>query len=349
MAGDFESLINIEENKVENLYIELIKQVEEKGDLSPYGRERLWKAFQEKTDFATAKTKRLELELGSLQKVIDGWKKEVPISKKLQKLYKKVVNAIQEDSQELDQLLSQFYEQCDIKLDDDRNFYEYYLKQSIRYLMYIVRDIPMESLNDITAGNYDIDSDEWDTAFCACFMYAYNKMTVSDNESKRREREFWDWYIREAAKLQGITIQVTMKIPKELLEEKDIVIQAKEDFVKFISYEYDYIKHEITKDKELQIYVFDSKDGAPCPDCGQFSNHVETESGYGYDLMGKLNGWEIEFRVKQNTYYCDNPKCQTEWFFVRNRVLYAAKHAHFAKLKKMSGMPKKICALFEIE
>lgn len=140
-----------------------------------------------------------------------------------------------------------------------------------------------------------------------------------------------------------------MKIPKELLEEKDIVIQAKEDFVKFISYEYDYIKHEITKDKELQIYVFDSKDGAPCPDCGQFSNHVETESGYGYDLMGKLNGWEIEFRVKQNTYYCDNPKCQTEWFFVRNRVLYAAKHAHFAKLKKMSGMPKKICALFEIE
>ena len=38
--------------------------------------------------------------------MIDGWKKEVPISKKLQKLYKKVVNAIQEDSQELDQFLS---------------------------------------------------------------------------------------------------------------------------------------------------------------------------------------------------------------------------------------------------
>ena len=233
------------------------------------------------------------------------------------------------------------YEECNIKLDDDKNFYEYYLKQSIRHLMYIVRDIPMESLNDITAGNYDIDSDEWDTAFCACFMYAYNKMTVSDNESKRREREFWDWYIREAAKLQGITIQGTMKIPKDLLEEKDIVIQTKEDFVKFISYEYDYIKHEITKDKELQIYVFDSKDCAPCPDCGQFSNHVETESGYGYDLMGKLNGWEIEFRVKQNTYYCDNPKCQTEWFFVRNMVLYAAKHAHFAKLKKCLVCRKK--------
>ncbi len=332
---------------MENLYIELIKQVEEKGDLSPYGRERLWKAFEEETDFATAKTKRLALELGSLQKVIDGWKKEIPISKKLQNLYKKVVNAIQEDSQELDQLLSQFYEQCDIKLDDDRNFYEYYLKQSIRYLMYIVRDIPMENLNDITAGNYDIDSDEWDTAFCACFMYAYNKLTISDNERKRREREFWDWYIREAAKLQGITIQTTMKIPKELLEEKDIVIQTKKDFVKFISYEYDYIKHEITKDKELQIYVFDSKDGAPCPDCGQFSNHVETESGYGYDSMGKLNGWAIEFRVKQNTYYCDNPKCQTKWFFVRNKVLYAAKHAHFVKLKKCLVCQKKFVLCLE--
>ena len=206
---------------MENLYIELIKQVEEKGNLSPYGRERLWKALQEGTDFATAKTKRLALELSSLQKVIDGWKKEAPISKKLQNLYKKVVNAIQEDdSEKLDQFLPQLYEECDIKLDDDINFYEYYLKQSIRYLMYIVRDIPIESLNDITARNYDIDSDEWDTAFCACFMYAYNKLTVSDNERKRREREFWDWYIREVAKLQGITIQVAMKIPKELLEEE---------------------------------------------------------------------------------------------------------------------------------
>lgn len=335
---------------MENLYTELIKQVEEKGDLSPYGRERLWKALQEGTDFATAKTKRLALELSSLQKVIDGWKKEAPISKKLQNLYKKVVNAIQEDdSEKLDQFLPQLYEECDIKLDDDINFYEYYLKQSIRYLMYIVRDIPIESLNDITARNYDIDSDEWDTAFCACFMYAYNKLTVSDNERKRREREFWDWYIREVAKLQGITIQVAMKIPKELLEEEDIVIQTKEDFVKFISCEYDYIKHEITKDKELQIYVFDSKDGAPCPDCGQFSNHVETESGYGYDSMGKLNGWAIEFRVKQNYYYCDNPQCQTECYFARDKVLYAERHAHFAKLKKMSGMPKKICALFGIE
>ncbi len=45
MAGDFESLINIGENKVENLYMELIKQVEEKGDLLPYSRERLWKVF----------------------------------------------------------------------------------------------------------------------------------------------------------------------------------------------------------------------------------------------------------------------------------------------------------------
>ena len=112
--------------------------------------------------------------------------------------------------------------------------------------MYIVRDIPIESLNDITARNYDIDNDEWDTAFCACFMYAYNKLTVSDNERKRREREFWDWYIREIAKLQGIAIQVAMKISKKLLEEKDIVIQTKEDFVKFISCEYDYIKHEWT-------------------------------------------------------------------------------------------------------
>ena len=185
--------------------------------------------------------------------------------------------------------------------------------------------------------------------FRSCFMYAYNKLTVSDNDRKRREREFWDWYIKEAAKLQGVTIQTTMKIPKELLEEKDIVIQTKEDFVKFISYQYDYIKYEMTKDKELLVYVFDSKDGASCPDCGQFSNHIKRECGYGYESMGKLNGWEIEFRVKQNTYYCDNPKCQTEWFFGRDKVLYVERHAHFAKLKKMSGMPKKICALFGIE
>ena len=55
---------------MENLYIELIKQVEEKGELSPYSREILWKILEE--DSFTER-KYVTLELNSIQKVIDCW------------------------------------------------------------------------------------------------------------------------------------------------------------------------------------------------------------------------------------------------------------------------------------
>ena len=92
MAGDFESLINIEENKVENLYIELIKQVEEKGELSPYSRDILWKMLEDKEDSLLTERKYVTLELNSIQKVIDCWTEGAPICTKLQELYQSIEN-----------------------------------------------------------------------------------------------------------------------------------------------------------------------------------------------------------------------------------------------------------------
>ena len=176
----------------------------------------------------------------------------------------------------------------------------------------------------------------------------YN-LAVSDNERKRREMEFWDWYIKEAAKLQGITIQTTVRIPNKLLEETKIEINSIEEFVKYISYEYDYDKYEIIEEKRrLLVHVFHCKNGASCPDCGQYSNHIYMEEYViGSDILGELNGWIIEFKFHENAYYCDNPDCY-EYFFIKSKVSFEDKRMHFLKLRSIHGMPEKICALFGI-
>lgn len=48
--------------------------------------------------------------------------------------------------------------------------------------------------------------------------------------------------------------------------------------MKYISYEYDYDKYEIIEEKRrLLVHVFHCKNGASCPDCGQYSNHIYME------------------------------------------------------------------------
>ena len=267
---------------MENLYIELIKQVEEKGELSPYSREILWKMLEDKEDSLFTERKYVTLELNSIQKVIDCWTEGAPICTKLQELYQRIVSLFRSDNKLLKKAVSEFYDECDRCIDKKTSFYEVYLKQSIVYLIDVIEGvagIPQdELLCDPSVKNCELENDERDTAYCACKMYAFYNLAVSDNERKRREMEFWDWYIKEAAKLQGITIQTTVRIPNKLLEETKIEINSIEEFVKYISYEYDYDKYEIIEEKRrLLVHVFHCKNGAFCRRCGQYSNHIYME------------------------------------------------------------------------
>ena len=338
---------------MENLYIELIKQVEEKGELSPYSRDILWKMLEDKEDSLLTERKYVTLELNSIQKVIDCWTEGAPICTKLQELYQRIVSLFRSDNKLLKKAVLEFYDECDRCTDKETSFYEVYLKQSIVYLIDVIEGvagIPQdELLCDPSVKNCELENDERDTAYCACKMYAFYNLVVSDNERKRREMEFWDWYIKEAAKLQGIIIQTTVKIPNKLLEETKIEINSIEEFVKYISYEYDYDKYEIIEEKRrLLVHVFHCKNGASCPDCGQYSNHIYMEEYViGSDILGELNGWIIEFKFHENAYYCDNPDCY-EYFFIKSKVSFEDKRMHFLKLRSIHGMPEKICALFGI-
>ncbi len=336
---------------MEDLYIALIKQVEEQGALSPYNRQLLWKMLEEEENASIAEGKYITLELNSIQKVIDSWVEEAPICTKIQELYQRIVQLFHSDNKLLEKVVSEFYEECDLCIEKGTSFYEVYLKQSIVYLMDVVEGvegIPQDELYDTSVKNRELENDERDTAYCTCMMYSFNNLAVSDNERKRREMEFWDWYIKEAAKLQGIIIQATVKIPKKLLEETKIEINSIEEFVKYISYEYDYDKYEVVEGKRLLVHVFNYKNSAPCPKCGQYSNHIFTQQyAITFDILGELNGWTVAFRVCENAYYCDNPDCY-DHFYIESKVWFEDKQMHFLKLRSIYGMPEKICTLFGI-
>lgn len=131
---------------MENLYIELVKQVEEQGELSPYSREILWKILEE--DSFTER-KYVTLELNSIQKVIDCWTEGAPICTKLQELYQRIVSLFRSDNKLLKKAVSEFYDECDRCTDKETSFYEVYLKQSIVYLIDViegVEGIPQDEL-----------------------------------------------------------------------------------------------------------------------------------------------------------------------------------------------------------
>lgn len=335
---------------MKNLCAELMKEVEKQGELSPCGRERIWKMFEVDTDSATARTKRIALELNCLQKVMDSWEGEAWISPELQDTFREITEAVRSnDKRTLDELLPDFYDECEALLEDSTNFYEDYLKQSIRYLMAIVEDIPFddEAAESIVAKNSDLEFDERDTSYCACMMWAYQKKAASDVERKRKELEFWDWYIKEAAKQQGLVIEMSVKIPERMMDVPKTEINSIEDFVKYISHEFDFIRYEKKENKVLFIYVTKLKDGAYCTKCGKFSSHIKS-SVLGIDKLGKMKGWAIEFGMTVNSYYCDNPECSEKRFYPKSEIGHQERVAHFSYLKSIPGMPEKICELFGI-
>jgi len=327
-----------------------MKEVERQGELSHSNRKEIWKTF--KLEPESAKEKRVQLELDCLQKVMDSWKEDEPISAGLQDTFKEIVEAIRSnDQRELKELLPCFYDECEYLLEEDTtNFYEDYLQQSIRYLMAVIKDVPIygEVAESTVLKNRDMEYDERDTSYCACMMWAYQNIASSDTEIKRREMEFWDWYIKEAAKQQGIIIETTVKIPKSMMDIPKVEIDTIEDFVKYISYESDYIKYEKKENKLLIVYVIEAKDGSYCTKCGKFSNHIKS-SILGSESIGKLKWWTVEFGLTDPIYYCDNPECSEEIFFPVSKVWHIERVVHFSYLKSLPEIQEKICALFNIK
>jgi len=94
---------------MKKFYTNLMKEVERQGELSHSNRKEIWKTF--KLEPESAKEKRVQLELDCLQKVMDSWKEDEPISAGLQDTFKEIVEAIRSnDQRELKELLPCFYD-----------------------------------------------------------------------------------------------------------------------------------------------------------------------------------------------------------------------------------------------
>ena len=89
----------------------------------------------------------------------------------------------------------------------------------------------------VECGEYFSDKD---TAYYACILWTHQNLKILDNQEQRTEYDFWDWYVREAASIQGVTIE------KVMIEEYSdhIKIETIQDFVQSISYEFVYLKYE---------------------------------------------------------------------------------------------------------
>ena len=121
-----------------------------------------------------------------------------------------------------------------------------------------------------------------------------------------------------------------------------------EDFVQCISYEFAYQKCEKDEaNKEVNVYVFEQKDGGHCPICGYFSDRVCIEV-FGILMLAKIKGWKPILHIKKNKYFCDNPKCTKEAFFPEQKTDDKTRKENYKKIRSTQGNEKKICKLLGI-
>ncbi|MCM1183951.1 MAG: hypothetical protein NC337_11315 [Roseburia sp.] len=242
----------------------------------------------------------------------------------------------------------EFYEECEKALEDPLNIYACYLKPAVEFLEKTIKwDFSSNESEYKTDCDSDLEYDEWDTSYCACMMWESQDLKIQDNARKKRRLEFWEWYIKEAAKFENITIQTKVKIPMEPENVSNVEINTIEDFAKYIECDFEYMgKYEKKDKKQLLIHVCKDKEGAECPKCGIYSSRILGKCP-GIVSVGKLKGWTIDFRLTIYRFSCDNPDCFEKDFYPRSKIGLNEDITHFNYLKSPDGMQDKICELFE--
>ena len=62
-------------------------------------------------------------------------------------------------------------------------------------------DASLEEDVGVPSEDGELEVDEYDTSYCASLMWKYQDMEADEITRKRRQAEFWVWYIKEAARL----------------------------------------------------------------------------------------------------------------------------------------------------
>ncbi len=337
---------------MKKFYKELVEELKNSGELSPTSRKKVWDKFESIYGEETGRRKRLELELNALKKIQESWETCTPISKELMKQTEDVLAAfLHERQEEIEKKIMEFYKECEteIKKEKEENIYIYYLKQAIKYLEILQDESSLEEEDeDIPLENGDLEVDEYDTSYCASLMWKYQDMETDEITRKRRQIEFWEWYIKEAAALLDDPMKENIKIASCMPDAPSLQITNAQDFVRAIDSELDYIKHEKLDEKKiLIIYTCKHEKGLTCPKCGELSEHIK-RSSTAVSNLGKFNGWTIELRREIHFYYCDNKDCSEESFPDRTKIGLNEEKANFRYITKQKENEEIIRKLFDL-
>ena len=177
-------------------------------------------------------------------------------------------------------------------------------------------------------------------------IYKYEDESADENARKQREADFWIWYLETLAQIQGTTLLRDIHFQPKTEVVDFSLISTVEQLVKAISYEFDYLSHEV-KDDMITIQVFNLKNGAYCPTCHQFSNRVKFDYG-GIMKLGKIKGISIRLYIKNNVYFCDNKACEEESFMCQSKVDYKERMANYKQMVKTLGN-KRVLEILQIK
>lgn len=296
----------------------LLSDVRNTKTLSLKQRKQLWTAFE--TDDKQAKEKEIRLALRTLAKAVSVWDDSNSF---LSKIRQSIDNASRfENVDEVRKSISEIRDLCDNALKSEGDFYTAYVCKAV------------DSLEQLTeCGEYFSDED---TAYYACELWT--------ERAQKTACSFWEWYVWEAASIQGVTRDdIRVEEPRNYSELKTI-----EDFVRCISHEFVYQRCEKDEEnKEVTIYVYEQKDGGHCPMCGHFSDRVCIELTH-ILALARIKGWKPIVHIKKKEYFCDNPKCRKEAFFPEQKTDDKIRKENYKKIRSRQGNENKICKLLGI-
>lgn len=312
-------------NHTKDMYEQLMTEVQDTGTLSLTSRQTI----RSYITFADNK----QLAFSCIEKVLAIWNQSDYSTDEVKPVLRYLKDHIQDESfgEEAKDTVCGFLENIEAIIKETDNFMAGYLFQALHdILLFYMQETAAEN----AASDEEQEFDELETACCACMIWRYQDEKSDSNTRKQREAQFWIWYLTEAARMQGMTLSQEVTIEAASHDDIRSIVTMK-DFVKAISYEFDYISHDY-KDGEITIRVFNLKDGACCTECHQFSARVK-DNYSGIMKLGKLKGIPVKLYITNNLYYCDNPDCPEEAFMTKSNVDYKERAANYKQIIKELG------------
>ena len=338
---------------MENIYNEFIKEIEETGMLSLIHRKEIWKSFGKSSedDITSGKEKRLQLAFACVRKVNDALLESVPLYE-IKETVNELLDLLEDETGERDyeETYDEVFTFCEELVETTDSFVAGYFQQAIDHLMEMrERDEPLIAQRyELATDDWNLELDETDTSYGMSIVWKYQDECASKFERKRKERQYWIWYVRKAAEIEGIVVNDIVE-ESSAVEDcnknmQEIVINSLDDFVRQVSCDYKFVSAE-KKKHIMTLNVLNLNHDNKCPFCGQIA--ANSKDFVGEMDLGMVEDWEIKLHIQEHLYDCENPLCQRNQFFSRNTDSFIERVANFTHIRSIHGMKEKLCTMFE--